>query len=69
MKTFVSLVHTVFNLGTGEDWAFNAAEYRNFQGVDYWVRLLESHGFRDHKHRLLQHNDPSDNVLMAFTRE
>ncbi|MFC3194087.1 FAD-binding protein [Marinicella sediminis] len=69
MKTFVSLVHTVFNLGTGEDWAFNAAEYRNFQGVDYWVRLLEAHGFRDHKHRFLQHKDPSDNVLMAFIRE
>lgn len=69
MKTFVALVHTVFNLGTQETWDYNADEYRNFQGIDYWVKLLEKHGFKDHKHRFYQHKDPSDNVLMVFSKE
>ena len=65
---FVSLVHTVFNLGTGEPWEVNAAEPRYFNSLDHWVRALERAGFTDDGKRLLQANDPSANTLIAFTR-
>jgi FAD/FMN-containing dehydrogenase/SAM-dependent methyltransferase len=69
MRTFVSLVHTVFNAGIDVKWEQNQAEYRNFQALDYWVQGLEAQGLRDSGKRLLQANDPSLNTLMVFTRE
>ena len=68
MNSFVALVHTVFNMGTGVDWPENAAEPRNFQPLDHWVRLIEAAGLTDSGARLLQANDPSDNTLMAFRK-
>lgn len=68
MERFVALVHTVFNLGTGVDWADNAAEPRYFMPLDHWIGLIEAAGFEDSGARLLQANDPSDNTLMAFRK-
>lgn len=68
MERFVALVHTVFNMGTSVDWPENAAEPRNFQPLDHWVRLIEEVGLTDSGARLLQANDPSDNTLMAFRK-
>ncbi len=68
MNRFVSLVHTVFNLGTDEPWAVNAAERRYFNSLDHWSGALTRAGFSDDGKRLLQANDPSANTLMAFTR-
>jgi len=68
MHDFVSLVHTVFNAGTGETWETNAAEPRHFESLDFWVRLLASYGLVDSGKRLYQDHDPSDNVLMSFAK-
>ncbi|TNE66385.1 MAG: FAD-binding protein [Alphaproteobacteria bacterium] len=68
MNRFVCLVHTVFNLGTGESWDTNAAEPRYFNALGHWAAALERCGFRDSGARLTQANDPSANTLMAFSR-
>jgi ubiquinone/menaquinone biosynthesis C-methylase UbiE len=68
MRTFVSLVHTVFNLGLGVPWETNFEEPRYFASADEWVQRLHSAGFNDTGARLLQENDPTRNVLMSFTK-
>ncbi|MDB5889030.1 MAG: FAD-binding protein, partial [Rhodocyclales bacterium] len=68
MRTFVSLVHTVFNLGLGVPWETNFEEPRYFASVDEWVQRLHAAGFNDTGARLLQENDPTHNVLMSFTK-
>lgn len=68
MDKFVSLAHTVFNAGLGVPWEINQRELRHFAPVREWCRRLESAGFRDSGKRLLQAHDPSDNVLLSYTR-
>ncbi len=68
MVEFVSLVHTVFNAGTDVTWADNAAELRFFRAVDEWIEYLRGFGLEHQGERLLQENDPTDNVLMAFRK-
>lgn len=68
MFSFVSLAHTVFNAGLGAPWETNKQELRHFTSVAEWVARLESAGFRDSGMRVLQAHDPSENVLMAFTK-
>jgi hypothetical protein len=68
MFRFVSLIHSVFNAGTGATWEQNRDELRYFVSLDEWVRRLAAIGLIDQGHRLLQANDPSDNALMAFRR-
>ncbi|MEC5384481.1 FAD-binding protein [Uliginosibacterium sp. H3] len=69
MDDFVSLAHTVFNLGLGASWETNFAEPRFFASIDDWVARLAAAGFKDSGERLLQDNDPTRNVLMAFTKQ
>jgi SAM-dependent methyltransferase len=69
MFRFVSLIHTVFNAGTGADWQQNRDELRYFVSVDQWVQRLATVGLIDQGLRQVQAHDPSDNVLMAFRRE
>lgn len=68
MRTFVSLVHTVFNAGLNEPWEVNQRELRHFRPVAEWVAYLEARGLHDSGQRQLQAHDPSDNVLMAFIK-
>jgi FAD/FMN-containing dehydrogenase len=68
MRALVSLAHTVFNAGLGETWETNVAELRFFEPVETWVRRLDAAGFDDAGHRVLQHNDPTDNTLLCFVR-
>ncbi len=68
MHVFVSLVHTVFNLGLGASWAVNQQEFKRFRSVEEWSGYLTRYGFRDQGARLLQQNDPTDNTLMAFVK-
>lgn len=68
MHDFVSLAHCVFNAGLGESWETNATELRHFDSADNWIRKIEAAGFTHTGARLLQQGDPSDNLLMAFTR-
>jgi SAM-dependent methyltransferase len=68
MFTFVSLVHTVFNAGVNETWETNQRELRYFRPVAEWVAYLGERGLADRGQRELQAHDPSDNVLLAFTK-
>lgn len=68
MATFVSLVHTVFNLGLEVTWETDQSEYKSFKSIEEWSKILGAYGFTDGGARILQDNDPSDNTLVAFTR-
>ena len=68
MATFVSLVHTVFNLGLNVTWEADHSEFKSFKSIDEWSEILTSYGFKDSGARILQDNDPSDNTLVAFTK-
>lgn len=68
MGTFVSLVHTVFNVGLNETWEFEAKDFKNFKSADEWAVIIEQAGFKDAGKRILQDKDPSDNTLMLFTK-
>jgi SAM-dependent methyltransferase len=69
MATFVSLVHTVFNLGLNVTYEVDAAEFKAFQTIDAWSRIITAQGFEDTTERLLQDNDPSDNTLLCFVKQ
>jgi FAD/FMN-containing dehydrogenase len=68
MHDFVSLAHTVFNAGLGLPWQNNRDELRFFEPVARWSERLQAAGLMDTGQRLLQANDPSENVLMAFVK-
>jgi SAM-dependent methyltransferase len=68
MFDFVSLVHTVFNAGTGETLETEKKEYRKFRPLNDWVEMLARHGLTDTGKRILQRNDPTANTLMCFIK-
>lgn len=68
MATFVSLVHTVFNLGLNVSWETDQQDYKDFKSIDEWSKLVTKEGFTDAGKRLLQANDPSDNTMVIFTK-
>ncbi|HEX8019338.1 methyltransferase domain-containing protein [Mucilaginibacter sp.] len=68
MATFVSLVHTVFNVGLNETLDFEKKDFKNFKSADEWATIISKAGFKDAGKRILQDKDPSDNTLMLFTK-
>jgi SAM-dependent methyltransferase len=68
MSTFVSLVHTVFNVGTDISWEVEHKDYKKFKSADEWAQYLGQYGLKDTGKRLLQAKDPSLNTLMAFVK-
>jgi len=68
MRTFVCLVHTVFNLGLGISWQENCQELRHFTSIEAIVAYLESRGFKHTGQGLLQAHDPSANTLLEFVK-
>lgn len=68
MRTFVSLVHTVFNAGLGISWQDNQNELRYFTSVDSLIAYFKERGFTCTGKKLLQKNDPSDNTLLEFIK-
>lgn len=68
MATFVSLVHTVFNLGLNIPWETDSSEYKSFKSIDEWSKMISSYGFKDSGERILQDKDPSDNTLVSFSK-
>ncbi len=68
MATFVSLVHSVFNLGLNVSWETDNLEFKSFKSVDEWSEIITSYGFEDSGSRILQDKDPSDNTLISFTK-
>jgi FAD/FMN-containing dehydrogenase len=65
---FACLIHKVFNCGTGESLELENNELRHFRPVSEWVTIMEKHNLMDDGFRELQDNDPSDNVLLCFTK-
>jgi S1-C subfamily serine protease len=57
MATFVSLVHTVFNLGLNVPWETNRSEFKSFKSIDEWSKIICSYGFEDKGERILQDKD------------
>ena len=68
MATFVSLVHTVFNLGLQVSWETDRAEFKSFRAIEEWSKIVSAFGFEDSGQRVLQDKDPSDNTLLSFTK-
>jgi SAM-dependent methyltransferase len=68
MATFVSLVHTVFNLGLNVTWETDHSEFKSFKSIDEWSNILTTYGFQDSGSRILQDKDPTDNTLVSFTK-
>ena len=68
MATFVSLVHTVFNLGLNIPWRENKNELRIFRPIDEWETMISSIGFAMLPRRILQDKDPSENTLLLFKK-
>jgi hypothetical protein len=68
MATFVSLVHTVFNLGLKVSWETDSSEFKSFKSINEWSKIIESYGFKDLGERILQDRDPSDNTLVSFIK-
>lgn len=68
MGTFVSLVHTVFNLGLKVSWETDSSEFKSFKSIDEWSKIIASYGFKDLGERILQDKDPSDNTLVSFIK-
>jgi len=68
MATFVSSVHTVFNIGLNESWEFEVNDFKNFKSADEWSKIIQEQGFTESSKRLLQDKDPSDNTLMLFIK-
>ena len=68
MSTFVSVVHTVFNLGLNVSWEIDQRDFKSFKPIDEWSRIISGFGFKDSGARILQDNDPSDNTLISLTK-
>jgi SAM-dependent methyltransferase len=68
MAVFVSLVHTVFNLGLNVPWETDSSEFKSFRPVEEWSSIIAEHGMKDSGKRILQQNDPSQNTLLSFIK-
>lgn len=68
MATFVSLVHSVFNLGLNIPWETDLSEFKSFKSIEEWSSIISNYGFKDKGERILQDKDPSDNTLIAFVK-
>ena len=68
LDALVNVVHSVFNAATGELFATEIKEKRNFKSLEDWTRILERKGFTRQSAPLIQEGDPTDNALIRFTK-
>jgi len=68
MNRIVALAHDVFNMGLGTNWQVNQSEIRNFTSMQYMTDYLRRFGFKPAGRPLRQEGDPTQNMLMAFTK-
>jgi FAD/FMN-containing dehydrogenase/SAM-dependent methyltransferase len=68
MNRFVSLIHSVFNMGLNETLAYDSNEPRFFNTLDHWVTVLKKHGLTLKAGPIYQAHDPSLNALMMFEK-
>lgn len=69
MNTFVSFIHTIFNLGLDESLEFDKQEYRHFRSLSEWIKMLDNVGLKLCGEPRYQAGDPSKNALMMFRKE
>ncbi|HWB24269.1 MAG TPA: methyltransferase domain-containing protein [Chitinophagaceae bacterium] len=69
MQTFVSVIHSVMNVGANVSWATNVNEYRSFRPAEEWSNIITSFGFEDLGKRVIQEKDPTMNTMMGFVKE
>lgn len=69
-KEMLSVIHSIFNVGTGVTIEEELREFRNFQSFSSWESLLEKQGFvRDSHLPLIRHGDATLNSLVRFTKK
>lgn len=62
--------HSLFNAYFGVPAQDEASEVRNFQALEYWIKVLEKHGFQvSTAPGQIRHGDPTLNTLMRFYRK
>ncbi len=68
MMKIVALAHDVFNMGTNENWEYNAQELRNFYSLETLDKMLVAYGFLSTGEALYQEGDPTLNALMHYKK-
>lgn len=69
LQNFVDVVHSIFNAATGVEPQTNNQEIRNFNSLQYWINLLESHGMIHYTHApLIRNGDSTLNSLIRFDK-
>jgi FAD/FMN-containing dehydrogenase/SAM-dependent methyltransferase len=69
MELFLSLVHSLFNAGTGVSAKEENEEYRNFQPLQYWIDLAGNNGLVwDGQTPLVRKGDPTLNSLIILKK-
>lgn len=68
MQKIVALAHDVFNMGTNEEWNYNAHELRNFYSLKTLDKMLVEYGFQSTADALYQDGDPTLNALMHYKK-
>ncbi len=69
-QAMLSVIHSIFNVGTGVPLKEELREFRNFQSLAYWESLLEKAGFiRDPHPPLIRPGDATLNSLVRFTKK
>lgn len=70
LQGMLSVIHSIFNVGTGTPLDEELREFRNFQSLAYWESLLEENGFiRDPHPPLMREGDATLNSLVRFTKK
>lgn len=68
MWHLVALAHDVFNMGTMENWQYNADERRHFYALTELQQFMQQFGFKQQGQMLRQPGDPTLNTLMLYQR-
>lgn len=67
-ESYVHLAHATFNAGIGSGARVESRELRNFQPLQHWIDRLSEIGLKAGDLRLAQEGDPTDNLLISFTK-
>ena len=68
MDALVGLAHDVYNAGTGQEWGYNAREFRQFLPLAQLEAFMRKRGFHREGPLLTQAGDPTRNTLMRYRK-
>lgn len=70
LQGMLSVIHSIFNVGTDVPLDEELREFRNFQSLSYWESLLEENGFvRESPTPLIRQGDATLNSLIRFIKK